>query len=151
MGKYLSPGKELDIEVATKVMGWKRMSYKDVNPGNKYYEDRTELTGYWHDADGKEMERAEDCDDYYSPQEAWSPSTNIAEAWTVMERLAHFNCCLELLGDYNYRWRVRLTMGYPREGDHKPYASVECDTAPHAICLTALKAIEHKNSLTNPT
>jgi hypothetical protein len=75
-------------------------------------------------------------------------STDIAAAWTVMVALTRFNCCPELLGDYNYRWRVRLTMGYPREGDHKPYVSVECDEAPHAICLAALKAIEYKNSLT---
>lgn len=74
-----------------------------------------------------------------------SYSTSIADAWTVVEKLQ--------------RWKFTLTWEYDFGGggrDPKPYASAifnpvwedqkeelfaEAETAPHAICLAALRAL----------
>lgn len=108
----LKPGRELDALVAEKVMGWKRS-----------------LTGFWFPPDlhpnaniiGHEIP-------HYS--------TDTGAAWEVVEKFPHF---------YLFRWIA----GGPMPGQWECRFSdtddgtkiVWADTAPHAICLAALKAV----------
>jgi hypothetical protein len=122
---------EIDVLVAEKVMGWKRMRWCDWQKDT-----RTSLTYSWHDTSGQMTELAEDSNDYYNPKEAWSPSTDIAEAWQVAEFLTkkwqHWS-----LVNYGNRWEVYEN---PYDvGDYPPDSVGE--TAQLAICLAALKAV----------
>ena len=67
-------------------------------------------------------------------------STCIQDAWKVVEKLTQ-------------EWRFRLTHDFKRPNDERPYRAAFCkwgtkahrayaDTAPLAICLAALKAVQ---------
>ena len=59
----------------------------------------------------------------------WSPSTNIAHAWEVVEKLRNI-----MVGPWTHgRWAACAM----QDGDWFSVA----DTAPHAICLAALKSV----------
>jgi hypothetical protein len=119
-------GRQMDIWIAEHVMGWKRMTYKDQYPTNPHYSKDLRTTSYWHDAEGNEKNLAEDCDDYYQPQEAWSPSTNIEEAFEVVE----------FIGVHNFR--LSNTHGsWFCDFDGSKEAQ-DCVSAPEAICRAAL-------------
>jgi len=127
-------GTELDALVAETVMGWKRMRWKDFQSDT-----RESLTYSWHDSDGKMTENAEDCDDYYSPSFAWSPSTDIEAAWQVVERLWDENPHVQ------FELRHQGTAGGWMARFPAPvlanYVEAKGKTAPHAICLAALRAV----------
>lgn len=135
----MEAGRELDALIAEKVMGWKRMSYMEAEPGCKYPSPER-ITGYWHSLDLKEQRRAEDCDDYYSPEDAWSPSTDIASAWEVVEKMGRHEISIHMRSDSNTDCVTKryYLMDYTCRA-----LLAEAETAPHAICLAALKAIEH--------
>lgn len=130
------PGKELDVLIAEKVMGWCRLSWEDAYPKSKFQKGRKELTHYWYtkphpEKDPTEVGLAENSDDYYNPKEAFSPSTNIEEAWQVVEKI-------DLLSGANLGKNSEGTWGvWFNEGD-----TIFGESAPHAICLAALKTLK---------
>lgn len=118
----MKPGRELDALVAEKVMGYRRK--------------RCDCNTFWVDADG------------YEPTHNQDYSTDIAAAWEVVERVRLF------VWPHQGRWIA----GYLSEADLQDiYFHVENSrfitidgsfstiaqeqTAPHAICLAALKAV----------
>ncbi len=139
----MTAGRELDALVAEKVMGWRRMTYAEQYPGNPNFAHRNELTGYWHDAVGKYCARAEDCPDYYAPEDAWSPSTDIAAAWEVVEKLCatgtdeerYFIVRREAAEYVVTFWREALAHNVAEEFESR------AKNAPLAIALAALKAV----------
>lgn len=78
----------LDAEVATQVMGWRRLTYAEAYPSARFNSGSDRLTLHWHDPVSlKGAAPAEPIDDYYDPEDAWSPSTDIAAAWLVVEKM----------------------------------------------------------------
>lgn len=137
----LQAGRELDARIAVEVMGWKRMSWHDYQSSQGQHDARTkELTYGWHLPSGEMVDvRAEDCDDYYCPTSAWSPSTDIEDAWDVVEK---FDTQIVSLGRVlDGRWRCSFMYADSRlQRDTSVYAL----TAPIAICKAALKAVAVK-------
>lgn len=139
----LKAGRELDALIAKKVMGWRRMTYAERyaprNPGSHGYGADRRLTGFWHSSEldslgiYAEVARAEYCDDYYEPSEAWSPSTLIEDAWWVVDAIRHKygGALLHLHRNGDDTWWAIFGK------DEDPGETG--DTAPHAICLAALK------------
>lgn len=122
--------REIDFQVAERVMGW------------------TKGMLYWRDRDGNDTERYEEYSGYpedgegVTPNSAWSPSTDIADAWQVVETLvkrfywlvqvAH---CIDMNSPIMVGWMCRVnTYGLN--------IVERADTAPMAICLAALKVAE---------
>ena len=107
-------GPELDRLIAEKVMGW-RASSSGLN-------ERGSPPDCWWDGERNRL------------QAKWSPSTNIAHAWEVVKKLRNI-----MVGPWgNSRWAVCAI----QDGDWDccDWFSV-ADTAPHAICLAALKSV----------
>lgn len=132
----LNPGRELDALVAERVMGWRRLSYQQAFPDSDFQRGRTKLTSYWHDPSGAKKALAEDSYDYYQPEDAWSPSTDIAAAWTIIDKMIADGW---EVGEAGYsrsqrKWDFTFNGGIAFPGPL-------CDSAPHAICLAALKAL----------
>ncbi len=119
----MTAGREMDALVARRVMGW-REGVMGVN------------AGFWVDADGKEMAWNIGCG-------AWSPSTQIEEAWQVVERLGEQRGLRLVLED----WRGDRSLGV-EEGwcalltlrDGHDTGQEIAPTAPLAICRIALLA-----------
>lgn len=116
-----APGRELDALVAEKVMGWRPWS------GGYYY----------GSADGQVMVCLHEND---GMARYWSPSTDIAAAWRVVERLHTGRTFgLDWLGFDGEEWRC--CFGWSENDDHLGFHHAEAATAPLAICLAALKAV----------
>ncbi len=98
----LKPGRELDALIAEKVMGYQK-GIKIAHTGAQLW-----TTG--------------------GASFSFHPSTDIAAAWEVVERLQRHN--ITISRDITGRWFVK-------------YATIDevAETAPHAICLAALKAV----------
>ena len=118
----MEPGPELDALVAEKVMGWEQRHPK-----------------HWAECAG--TGGLGDSFEYRRSQAEWSPSTSIADAWEVVENIKHphrrsvfvgFDCAILTEGPYQC---------CVNEPDGLCVASAWADTAPHAICLAALKAV----------
>jgi len=105
-------GREMNDAVAHRVMGW------EFHANAGWY-----TPGMW---EFNPARRAAPCD--------WSPSTDIAAAWEVVEKLDDGNLIFSLLR-YGAGWRV----GFMDDGNMRGSASG--DTAPLAICRAALKAV----------
>ena len=126
----MNAGPDLDRLVAEKVMGWHRTPHTIV----------------WWNADGTQVGKLADVlvvpTDNIEP---WSPSTTIADAWDVVEKLYEQGIGINILKHtpddrYTTDWVVWLRLpsfmtGTPRDD------SVSAPTAPLAICLAALKAV----------
>ena len=118
MGQGMKPGKELDAIVAEKVMG-------NIPP--------TTPPGAWPQEYNSWFDRL--------PQY----STDIAAAWTVVERLDLLRSDVEPKNDRMLtfsggKWQIAVgTSGCPWEFVS---GSIEGESAPHVICLAALKAVE---------
>lgn len=124
---YMNPGRELDALIAEKVMGWKNIK------GELYW-----LAGL------SDRGIAEDVP-YYS--------TDIAAAWEVFEKIKTLknNLSIQISGTSDcpnllsvvIRWYIYVADW--ENGDVMRFSVHESQlTAPHAICLAALKAIENK-------
>ena len=105
--------REIDRLVAEKVMDWVQGEYaKD----KWYYKKNGQIHGM-----------AKFVKD-------WNPSTNIADAWQVAEKLMKnglfFNVLKWIDGDFVARFE-----------NHKVSVKAEAETAPLAICLAALKSV----------
>jgi competence transcription factor ComK len=106
--KVMKAGRELDALIAEKVMGWKRKTIKLVN-------------------------MVEEQDVLIDPRlKTYSQpphySTNIADAWLVVEKFPQIDICMSKVDD---KWNCFIEFA-----DHMAIA----ETAPLAICLAALKA-----------
>lgn len=110
----MKPGRELDALVAEKVLGW-----------SKGYED--DGTPYWATGDT-------------AMSGDWPPSTDVAEAWEVVEDLVSQGFDLDLSStilspDFMaVSWGATFSRSITR-------AKVTGETAPEAICKAALLAV----------
>jgi hypothetical protein len=111
-----APGRDLDVLVATKVMGWVRLD-DGVDPHTSEPFER------WRRSDGSK----------YSGIPSYS--TSIEAAWEVVEKL-HLSLVWNDEG-----WEVYTEdQVVDHELEHGGFAARE-RSAPHAICLAALKAV----------
>jgi hypothetical protein len=122
----MKPGRELDALVAEKVMGLK---FEDAEGADQLE--------YWDKAGA------------YKKTE-WRPvwkrySTDIAAALDVVEKLKSLNSELQInlssSGEYPDEWEVEIEWYPPNGGElNGPFFITE-KSAPHAICLAALKVV----------
>lgn len=108
---------EVDKLVALHVMKWKPV----------YYDDNVIVA--WDIGKGRELF-------FTSPFESdneWSPSTNISDAWMVVERIGHEFLVRKRKNGEDFRAFIIET------GGKEDYAHAK--TAPLAICLAALKTV----------
>ena len=118
----LEPGRKLDMLVAEQVMGWL------VDPIFRIYA-------------GADREMLH-CNEppIGSKKKRWSPSTSIAAAWEVVEKLQ-----LSIIpNNIGTKWEAGIWHDDDIDSYHHGFYTSDsafCDTAPHAICLAALKAI----------
>lgn len=114
----MEAGRELDALVAEKVMGWtKRISADHTGSEIKVLRNMGIIYA-WKDAERKE--RGLDVPAY---------STDIAAAWQVAEMMRGLDFRLNKDGDWVCCFGGTVAF------------CGESDTAPHAICLAALKAV----------
>lgn len=128
MSPLIKPGRELDALVAEKVMGWTQMTwakYYSRIPDGDYYKGRRERTKHWHNPDSLEKMRRID---------SWHPSTGLADAWEVQAKFPRVYVERDIAGE----WSCEIW-----DGDDLLVTRMSADTAPHAICLAALEAIEN--------
>ncbi len=140
MSESPKAGPELDALVAEFVMGW-RHCQDDLT--NEMWDTGIHLN---HDPEMPTM-KWPNC----GPRR-WSPSTSIADAWEVVEKLLgdDWECTIDrhkpnyvtaCRGAYAFFWHsAEQVEGFTRRGGK---FGVEADTAPLAICLAALKAVGH--------
>lgn len=112
----MNPGRELDALVAEKVMGWTRTEHLGLK--------RT----VWNIPAPSYIEWADDPPPF---------STDIAAAWEVVERL-RANYSFQISADSSSDWECYLE----NEDLDISHVSARSETAPHAICLAALKTVE---------
>lgn len=123
--EQMKPGRELDALVAEKVMGWRR---HDSNRLGTYGEDPI---GLWIKNTEPSLVRL--------PQF----SEDIAAAWEVVEKFHRFVVTrMEMPVCYDARVVYYFGMGNFEE------FAFTADTAPHAICLAALKAVTQESKKT---
>ena len=124
----LNPGRELDALVAEKVMGWK--PYMFPNP----------IHGF-----GQPSELLMDAESAIELDLIPRYSTDIAAAWKVVEKVK-----LNIITRYQDKWLCtnvgsdfQFWCEYPNRYENlndDSYCELG-DTAPHAICLAALRAV----------
>ncbi len=117
---------DMDRRIAEKVMGWTWPLEHRLRE-NASQEEECSLCGWatWQD---------------HRPCDGWSPTTNIAHAWEVVERLRH--CAVVLRIDPHMGWTVALTRERVCESDVDAFGSG--DTACLAVCRAALDAFRDK-------
>lgn len=120
--------RELDAQVAEKVMGWKR----DFRLSKSHSEAwRVVAEG---DVTGQ----------FIQPL-SWSPSTSIEAAWEVVEKMQDTDRKFQIESSTgcNGKWGAVFSQYHEPFGEAWGWA----ETAPEAICLAALKAINLKGKL----
>lgn len=132
----MKPSRELDALVAEKVMGWYYIDHP--YPENLWVEPGKRTTFFpphfkWSMEEEKKMPGISNgisCPDY---------STDIQAAWQVVEKLKENKDHLTkiTIGTILSSWLVAV------EVDDKGYFMAHEHSAPHAICLAALKAVGH--------
>ena len=124
----------LDSWVAEKVMRWERIKYFGCAPITDSW------VGFWDGEWFRWIERPQSDDDEIS--KPWSPSTDIAAAWEVVEKLKALGFSIlrlstgDILGDW---WQFHCADAYreiTRKGDKDFFANAE--TPALAVCRTAL-------------
>lgn len=125
----MNPGRELDALIAEKVMGWK-LKYNDYgkNP-------------HWVNSESKAVHY----DDHFNtcPADEFSPSTDIKDAWEVVEHFTKKGQDLRIQSEKDGTfWRCYIT---DEKDVFKEHWNVEnVWDAPYAICLAALKTISEQ-------
>lgn len=122
----MKPGRELDELVANQVMGWVK---------DKDYKIFDGLTGDY---------LCKEWDENHLPR--WSPSGDMGDAWEVVEKfLRHLEFCCEdgfrLSTTSNGKWEALFSNTVSRAPSIVT-ATAQAETAPHAICLAALKVTQ---------
>ena len=128
----MNAGRELDAIIAEKVMGWHLVPVKELCAVLM----PPEITGVIWD------------DDLIMKYQVPPYSTDIAAAWQVVEKIAdtqtHFHAQFvlqrELFG-WGCGFRKLNWSGAVNESVSPFIIHEHCQTAPHAICLAALKAV----------
>jgi hypothetical protein len=126
MEVVMEAGRELDAAIAVRVMGWEM-------PDSRYL-DGTPAPPIVYDETGRARG---------GPGEGWSPSTKIAQAWEVVEKMDKRGFWLRLVTPfddgslYHAGFTPLGVTGWNGRPDHEAAA----DTAPLAICKAALKAV----------
>jgi hypothetical protein len=110
--------REIDHLIATKVMGWEPEEIE----GSAY------LSGYV-------LYKREEPP--HIPDYQFKPSTNIADAWQVVEKLIDEGYDINVY-NHNKEFNVEINI---EEDDKHLWFYGEADSAPLAICLAALKAV----------
>lgn len=100
--RAMSAGRELDAEIATRIMGWR--PFKDE----------------WNDGFH--------CPDQWRDWQEFQPSTNIADSWAVVEKIAKDRKITVSSDETAFLWHCRIT------GE----IFVRAETAPLSICRAAL-------------
>jgi hypothetical protein len=111
----MDEAQRLDARVAVEVMGWQKSDEEDYERGWP--------AGLWWDG-GK-------------PRSSWSPTTDIAQAWEVVEEMVRKGWWLFLEYDHNIK---RYLAAFSNGVEETPME--DCTTAPLAICEAALAAGE---------
>ena len=115
----LQPGPEMDALICERVMEWKK--------------------------DECQIERG-DCPPYVhypgDPAEHFSPSVDISAAWEVVEKMGSdvFQVERDVTSPPNMRWEAGFEE-VREDPQSREMVYAHADTAPHAICLAALKAV----------
>lgn len=117
----LQAGRELDAMIAEKVMGWAPVLH---------YGERG--TGYWAPS-GCESDGA-----WVTDGDVPFYSADMAAAWEVVEEMARRGWKVDVQSRCPPRWAVHVNFALPITGR----VFERSDSAPHAICLAALKALE---------
>lgn len=137
----MKPGRELDALIAEKVMGWKWHPIKGDEP---YYDELTKNHGgFWLNGTA-----SVNCTDINGAPNCPHYSTDIAAAWEVAQKLADMNEDNELViyvsPSKHNECEVSIQF-WDRSNPDEPVLSGPfylCgESAPHAICLAALKAL----------
>lgn len=123
---------QIDRAVSERVMGW---HYEQIDAGGGAYHAR------WYDDSGNLVFR------YMVSEHSvlgtrWRPSTSIADAWRVLEKFQSTHN-IYLVTIEKYRWCCDLegaNGAAPAGGDE--HVSEMAETAPRAICLAALAAVQ---------
>lgn len=124
MSKALKPGRELDALVAEHVMGWEPQTDISALTDAGYPPNGED----WHAITGFSKDEVNIC---------WYPrySTDIAAAWEIVASLTGFNTLGGKIFKLTFDGHFCCTLG-------DSYAHGE--TAPHAICLAALKGVGYE-------
>jgi hypothetical protein len=139
----MQPGPELDRLVAEKVMGWRRMTWiEQCSQSDDYVceEYDSSMPDEWcslrEDGLWIAQHLVEERNGYY--EGAWTPSADIKKAWEVVEKLKSEGWSYSV-SDHTLPHATKWTGWHLAEfGDFCDSA----ETAPHAICLAALKAVQ---------
>lgn len=133
----MNAGQELDALVAEKVMGWRSYRTCHASYGGSLW------SWNWYASSIAPPH----CDGYFDGEHTpqtyprpvapgdWSPSSSIADAWEVMEKLRADFVSVDLVTAFP-GWNCSILRGVNDEVD------ATGATAPLAICLVAMKATE---------
>jgi len=140
----LKPGPELDRLVAEKVMGWIEPADAEMprvwlrwEEGEKRYV----WAGWWIEEPPKDEDGNIPSAWLLAGNKKWSPSTDIAAAWEVVERLSS-RCFIQIhnqVASFMPLWNV----SFESREDMKFLGSANAETVPLAICRAALAVMEH--------
>ena len=141
--RVMEAGRELDALVAEKVMGWALehrlvgagtlADPKRLEPEQAVYRVRSEADSYWQNWSPDGADRV--LDDMLPRY-----STDIAAAWDVVEWLHDAGKLFVLWATTQGRWIAQVFIR--GDDDTGPVADKDADTAPRAICLAALQAVD---------
>ena len=143
MNKDLPPGRELDALIAEKVMGYHRHTLKEfIDMGYTHVEDDTGL----YLTPDKEIPEPFNCYDEnlvgglnILTLGILNYSTSISAAWEVVEKLNYLDFVVSR--DINSDWQCELYRDNINNNS-QICMNAWAKTAPAAICLAALKAVE---------
>lgn len=162
-------GREMDALIAERVMGWELVDndYYILNrPGDPFYKTHPDPAGLVPTRDGKSLGTPSQVkwQDLFEELEIHSvglywidpvnrsvveadnfqPSTDIAAAWQVVERLEAINIGVELSHAPDDQWEC-WSLHQTEPNRYESWGQIWADTAPLAICRAALKAMEIAN------
>jgi len=133
----IKAGRELDVLVAEKVMNDKGITYYAIL--TKYGKEISQAATTFH-ADG--LMRSLFGASRYEKRIRYIPySTDIAAAWQVVEKMQK-KYVINIEVDCENIWVEIWRDSTDEPSNYKQVADESADTAPLAICLAALKAIE---------
>lgn len=146
----MTASRELDAEIAEKVMGW---MWVEHSPKQQALPGFTSVVRFL--ADPKWVKGlGSDPSWFIVPADMTTPvaedvdagiphySTDIAAAWQVVEKMRERGLNVSITADYGWRAPWECCMYLP--GAREQWPCADADTAPMAICLAARKALEGK-------
>jgi hypothetical protein len=150
----MKAGRELDALIAEKVMGWKprqsKHGYWNLDgPNGEHFTDidRRDYTAQYDKETGQKVQQAPWWEYFWDEIPFYS--TNIADAWEVVEKLGRWRGFDFMLVMPNPEQTFHLhtyEAGWYEATNDGPERRVvsDADTAPLAICIAALKAVSQE-------